>query len=74
MNRSAIVIGLDVAEPRVIEERIEIAPDLSKISQEGTCSQFNNIVNCCSVPTKYLTTEPLWTLFSMVYRVNIFSY
>ena len=50
MKKSTIVIGLDAAEPKLIEEWMAAGhlPNLSKIRQEGTYSRLDNTVNSVS--------------------------
>ncbi|MEO1693376.1 MAG: hypothetical protein AAFR63_17890 [Cyanobacteria bacterium J06631_6] len=54
MKKSTIVIGLDAAEPRLIEEWMAAGhlPNLSDIRQSGTYSRLNNTVNYCGIPTE----------------------
>ena len=76
MTKSTIVIGLDAAEPRLIEEWMAAGhlPNLSKIRQEGTYGRLDNTVNYCNVPTEYSTTEPLWATFSTGCRADTLGY
>lgn len=76
MKKSTIVLGLDAAEPRLIEEWMAAGhlPNLSKISQEGTYSRLNNTVKYCDEPTEYSTTEPLWATFSTGCRADTLGY
>ena len=76
MSRSTIVIGLDAAEPKLIEEWMTAGhlPNLSKIEQQGTYGRLNNTVNYCGVPTEYSTTEPLWATFSTGCRADTLGY
>ena len=76
MNRSTIVIGLDAAEPKLIEEWMLAGhlPNLSKIREQGTYARLDNTVNYCDVPTEYSTTEPLWATFSTGCRADTLGY
>ena len=76
MKKSTIVIGLDAAEPRLIEEWMAAGhlPNLSKIRQAGTYSRLNNTVKYCGVPTEYSTTEPLWATFNTGCRADTLGY
>jgi predicted AlkP superfamily phosphohydrolase/phosphomutase len=76
MKTPTIVIGLDAAEPRLIEQWMTegYLPNLSQISQLGTYSRLNNTVNYCGVPTEYSTTEPLWATFSTGCRADTLGY
>ncbi len=76
MTKPTIVIGLDAAEPRLIEQWMSEGhlPNLSNISQQGTYSRLNNTVNYCGVPTEYSTTEPLWATFSTGCRADKLGY
>ena len=76
MNRSTIVIGLDAAEPKLIEEWMLAGhlPNLSKIREQGTYGRLDNTVNYCDVPTEYSTTEPLWATFSTGCRADTLGY
>jgi len=76
MKQSTIVIGLDAAEPRLIEQWMSEGhlPNLSKIRQQGTYGRLDNTVNYCGVPTEYSTTEPLWATFSTGCRADKLGY
>ena len=76
MKKSTIVIGLEAAEPRLIEEWMAAGhlPNSSKISQEGTYNRLNNTVNYCGVPTECSTTKPLWATFSSGCRADTLGY
>jgi predicted AlkP superfamily phosphohydrolase/phosphomutase len=76
MKQSTIVVGLDAAEPRLIEKWMAEGhlPNLSKIRQAGTYSRLDNTVNYCDVPTEYSTTEPLWASFSTGCRADTLGY
>ena len=75
-QRSTVVIGLDAAEPRLIEKWMaeEHLPNLSKIRDLGTYSRLDNTVNYCGIPTEYSTTEPLWATFSTGCRADTLGY
>lgn len=76
MKKSTVVIGLDAAEPRLIEQWMAEGhlPNLSKICQEGIYSRIENTVNYCGIPTEYSTTEPLWATFSTGCRADTLGY
>ncbi|BAZ44301.1 hypothetical protein NIES4102_13090 [Chondrocystis sp. NIES-4102] len=76
MNKSTIVIGLDAAEPRLIEHWMAAGhlPNLSKIRQQGTYGRLDNTVNYCGIATEYSTTEPLWATFSTGCRADTLGY
>ena len=76
MTKPTIAIGLDAAEPRLIEQWMSEGhlPNLSNISQQGTYSRLSNTVNYCGVPTEYSTTEPLWATFSTGCRADKLGY
>ncbi|MDJ0569104.1 MAG: alkaline phosphatase family protein [Pleurocapsa sp. MO_192.B19] len=76
MKHSTIALGLDAAEPRLIEEWMSAGhlPNLSRIRQEGIYGRLDNTVNYCGVPTEYSTTEPLWATFSTGCRANTLGY
>lgn len=76
MNKPVIAIGLDAAEPRLIEQWMSNGhlPNLSKIAHQGTYGRLDNTVNYCGVPTEYSTTEPLWVTFSTGCRADKTGY
>ncbi|MDJ0687659.1 MAG: alkaline phosphatase family protein [Xenococcaceae cyanobacterium MO_188.B32] len=76
MNKPVIAIGLDAAEPRLIEQWMSegYLPNLNKIARQGTYGRLNNTVNYCGVPTEYSTTEPLWVTFSTGCRADKTGY
>ena len=76
MNKTTIAIGLDAAEPRLVEKWMAQGhlPNLSKIRDAGTYSRLENTVNYCGMPTEYSTTEPLWATFSTGCRADTLGY
>ena len=76
MQKSTIVLGLDAAEPRLIEKWMAAGhlPNLRKIGQEGTYGRLDNTVNYCGIPTEYSTTEPLWATFATGCRADTLGY
>ncbi|MEM8673639.1 MAG: alkaline phosphatase family protein [Cyanobacteria bacterium P01_G01_bin.67] len=76
MKKSTIVIGLDAAEPRLIEEWMDAGylQNLNSIRQAGTYGRLNNTVKYRGVPTEYSTTEPLWATFSTGCRADTLGY
>ena len=76
MKKSTIVIGLDAAEPRLVEKWMAEGhlPNLSKIRDEGIYGRLDNTVNYSGVPTEYSTTEPLWATFSTGCRADTLGY
>ncbi|WP_019504781.1 alkaline phosphatase family protein [Pleurocapsa sp. PCC 7319] len=76
MKQSTIVLGLDAAEPRLIEDWMAAGhlPNLSRICQAGIYGRLDNTVNYCGVPTEYSTTEPLWATFSTGCRADTLGY
>lgn len=76
MNQPVIAIGLDAAEPRLIERWMSegYLPNLNQICQQGTYTRLNNTVDYCGIPTEYSTTEPLWVTFSTGCRANKTGY
>lgn len=76
MNQPVIAIGLDAAEPRLVEGWMSegYLPNLNQICQQGTYTRLNNTVDYCGIPTEYSTTEPLWATFSTGCRANKTGY
>ena len=76
MSNPIIAIGLDAAEPRLIEQWMSegYLPNLSQICQQGIYSRLNNTVKYCGKSTEYSTTEPLWATFSTGCRADKLGY
>ncbi|MEO0836595.1 MAG: nucleotide pyrophosphatase [Cyanobacteria bacterium J06642_3] len=76
MKKSTIVIGLDAAEPRLLEEWMDSGclPNLNQIRQDGVYGRLNNTVKYRGVDTEYSTTEPLWATFSTGCRADTLGY
>ncbi|WP_036485581.1 alkaline phosphatase family protein [Myxosarcina sp. GI1] len=76
MKQPVIAIGLDAAEPKLVEQWMSEGhlPNLKQISLQGTYSRLNNTVNYCGIPTEYSTTEPLWATFSTGCRADKLGY
>ncbi|GAB4530277.1 MAG: alkaline phosphatase family protein [Pleurocapsa sp.] len=76
MTQPIIAIGLDAAEPRLIEQWMSegYLPNLKKISQQGVYSRLDNTVRYCGELTEYSTTEPLWATFSSGCRADRTGY
>ncbi|MEM7590965.1 MAG: nucleotide pyrophosphatase [Cyanobacteria bacterium P01_A01_bin.83] len=76
MKKSTIVIGLDAAEPRLVEEWMDSGylPNLNQIRQDGTYGRLDNTVKYRGVDTEYSTTEPLWATFSTGCRADTLGY
>lgn len=57
MKKSTIVIGLDAAEPRLVEEWMASGylPNLSEIHREGFYGRLSNTAKYGNVPTEYCT-------------------
>jgi predicted AlkP superfamily phosphohydrolase/phosphomutase len=76
MTKPIIAIGLDAAEPRLIEKWMSegYLPNLKKISQQGAYGRLDNTVRYCGELTEYSTTEPLWATFSTGCRADRTGY
>jgi predicted AlkP superfamily phosphohydrolase/phosphomutase len=66
MKQSTIVVGLDAAEPRLIEKWMAEGhlPNLSKIRQAGTYSRLDNTV-------KYLRNTQLQNLCGQAFLLDV---
>jgi predicted AlkP superfamily phosphohydrolase/phosphomutase len=76
MRQPVIAIGLDAAEPRLLEQWMSegYLPNITKLSQQGTYGRLNNTVNYENRPTEYSTTEPLWATFGTGCRADKLGY
>lgn len=76
MNQPTIVIGLDAAEPKLIEKWMAAGhlPNLSAVRQSGVYGRLDNTVRYSGVSTEYSTTEPLWATFSTGCRADTLGY
>jgi predicted AlkP superfamily phosphohydrolase/phosphomutase len=76
MKRPVIAIGLDAAEPRLIEQWMfeGYLPNISNLSQQGTYGRLNNTVNYGDRVAEYSTTEPLWATFNTGCRADKLGY
>ena len=65
-SKPVIAIGLDAADPTLIEPWIESGdlPNLRALSEQGTYSRLKNKVNYQGASeVEFSSTEPLWTMF-----------
>ncbi len=76
MSKPIIAIGLDAAEPKLIEQWMSEGhlPNLSQICQQGIYSRLHNTVKYCGQTTEYSTTEPLWATFATGCRADKLGY
>ena len=76
MSKPIIAIGLDAAEPKLIEQWMSEGhlPNLSQICQQGIYSRLHNTVKYCGQTTEYSTTEPLWATFATGCRADQLGY
>lgn len=66
MKNPVIAIGLDGADPALIEKWISqgYLKNINKIRQQGAYGRIKNTVNYCGKKTEFAVTEPLWASFS----------
>lgn len=66
MKNSVIAIGLDAADPILINKWISQGhlPNVSKLFQQGAYANIRNTVKYCGNRTEFMVTEPLWAQFS----------
>ena len=66
MKKPVIAIGLDAAEPKLIEQWMSNGhlPNLSKIRQQGIYSRLHNSVNYQDGSAEFSSTEPLWVMMA----------
>jgi len=66
MNTPVIAIGLDSADPVLLESWMAQGhlKNLSKLRQAGTYGRLHNTVNYGGIPTETSATERLWVMFS----------
>ncbi|MGK7910932.1 MAG: alkaline phosphatase family protein [Synechococcus sp.] len=64
MKNSVIAIGLDSADPNLMEQWISEGhlPNLQKLIEEGTYGRIRNTVNHAEGPTSTCSTERLWSM------------
>ncbi|MEL7083207.1 MAG: alkaline phosphatase family protein [Cyanobacteria bacterium P01_A01_bin.3] len=64
MKNSVIAIGLDSADPDLMEQWIAEGhlPNLQKLIQDGTYGRIRNTVNHADGPTRTCSTERLWSM------------
>jgi predicted AlkP superfamily phosphohydrolase/phosphomutase len=65
MKKPVIAIGLDSAEPLVLETWMAqgYLKNLSQLRQWGTYGRLNNFVEYCNKPIETSSTERLWVMF-----------
>jgi predicted AlkP superfamily phosphohydrolase/phosphomutase len=75
-RKPVIAIGLDAAEPRLIEQWMArgYLKNLQKLREKGTYGRLKNTVEYCGVSTEYSTTEPLWVTFNTGCRAHTTGY
>ena len=66
MKKQVIAIGLDAAEPKLIEQWMSEGhlPNLSKIRQQGIYGRLHNSVNYQGGLAEFSSTEPLWVMMA----------
>ena len=66
MNKPVIAIGLDAAEPKLMEQWMSEGhlPNLSQIRQQGIYSRLHNSVNYQGSSAEFSSTEPLWVMMA----------
>ena len=66
MKTPIIAIGLDAADPNIIEPWMSegYLPNLSKIKQEGIYGRLHNSVNYRGGSAEFSSTEPLWVMMA----------
>ena len=66
MNKPVIAIGLDAADPKIIEKWIAKGhlPNLSRLRQQGSYGRLHNTINYSGTPSETSATERLWVMFS----------
>ncbi len=76
MSNPIIAIGLDAAEPKLIEQWMSAGhlPNLNQICQQGIYTRLHNTVKYCGQTTEYSTTEPLWATFASGCRADTLGY
>ncbi|MDG2617593.1 alkaline phosphatase family protein [Thermoleptolyngbya sichuanensis XZ-Cy5] len=64
MKTPVVAIGLDAADPVVLEEWMSQGhlKNLSRVREQGAYGRLENIVNYCGVPTPAASTERLWAM------------
>ena len=64
MRSPVIAIGLDAADPKLLEAYMAQGhlKNISQVRQQGAYGRLNNIVNYCDVPTPAASTERLWAM------------
>ncbi|MGK7934684.1 MAG: alkaline phosphatase family protein [Xenococcaceae cyanobacterium] len=65
MKKPIIAIGLDAAEPKIIERWMSqgYLPNLARLRQQGSYSRLHNTVNYDGTATETSATERLWVMF-----------
>ena len=66
MNKPVVAIGLDAADPIVLEKWMSqgYLPNLNKIREQGAYGRLNNTLKIGGKTTEFSITEPLWAMFS----------
>ena len=66
MKTPVIAIGLDAADPNLIEKWMAEGhlPNLSQIKQQGIYSRLHNSVNYQGGSAEFSSTEPLWVMMA----------
>lgn len=66
MGEPVLAIGLDAADPQLLEEWMDAGhlPNLNRIRQQGSYGRLGNTVNYNNIPTETSSTERLWVMFS----------
>lgn len=66
MSHPVIAIGLDAADPGLIERWMAAGhlPNLYRLRQRGSYGHLDNCAQYAGVTSKFSCTEPLWVMFS----------
>jgi len=66
MKSPVIAIGLDAADPVLIEKWILEGhlKNIGQLREQGAYGRLSNTVDYCGQPTEFAVTEPLWVTFS----------
>ncbi len=66
MKKPVIAIGLDAADPVLLEKWISqgYLKNIGKLRQQSAYSSIKNTVNYCGIPENFIVTESLWATFS----------
>ena len=66
MKKPVIAIGLDAADPKLIEQWMSEGhlPNLSKVREQGIYGRLHNSVNYQGGSAEFSSTEPLWVMMA----------